>query len=78
MTIYTEIQQERAYQTQRWGTDNDKLNTPFHWASYISQYATRNLIGNPAAFPDEDAFRVDMIKVAALAVAAVESLDSKE
>jgi len=78
MTIFNEIQQERAHQRQRWGDVNDKLNTPFHWASYISQYATRNLIGNPVAFPDLDAFRTDMVKVATLAVAAIEAIDSKE
>ena len=75
MTIYSEIQAERDYQTQRWGKESDKLNTPFHWAAYINNYATRNLTGTPTVQPNKAAFRTSMVKVAALAVAAIEALD---
>lgn len=77
MTVYAEIQGERAYQEGKWGTANDDLNTPFNWAAYIAQDATRNLIGAPANATDLAKFRTDMVKVAALAVAAVETLDRK-
>lgn len=74
-TILNEVAVERAYQNQRWGTAIDDVNTPFHWNAYINQYASRNLIGNPNSFTDLEAFRVDMLKVAALAVAAIEAID---
>lgn len=74
-TILAEVHTEREYQTEKWGTDNDAFNTPFHWNAYINQYASRHLIGTPLDETDPVLFRVDMIKVAALAVAAVEALD---
>lgn len=80
MTVYEEIQAERTYQNNKWGTAcDDSLNTPWMWASYISQYATSWMRG-AFAINDGDAknFRKAMIKVAAIAVAAVESLDRQQ
>lgn len=75
--VLAEVKAERAYQDQKWGTTTDDINTPHHWAGYVSQYATRHLIGDPRNPVDLVAFRADMVKVAALAVAAVEALDRK-
>lgn len=72
--IFGEIGAERAYQDSKWGASMDDTHTPFVWASVIAQYSTRNLIGDPAAV-DIAKFRADMVKVAALAVAAVEAID---
>ena len=77
MSVYTEIQNEREYQNKRFGTTFDDKNNPYNWAAYIGQYATRNLIGDPTAVVKAD-FRTSMVKVAALAVAAVEALDRSE
>lgn len=74
MTIYAEIKNERDYQNAKFGTAFDDNNTPYNWAAYIAQYATRHLIGNPAAVSIEQ-FRVDMVKAAATAVAAIEAID---
>lgn len=76
-TVYDEIMAEREYQTQKWGTYNDdETNTPWMWASYIAQYATRWMAGTFTINKDmTTAFRTSMIKVAAIAVAAVESID---
>lgn len=71
---YDEIKAERDHQNQKWGTAFDDKNTPYNWAAFIAQYATRNLIGDPTAVSTEK-FRADMVKVAALAVAAIEAID---
>jgi hypothetical protein len=76
MSAYDEIQAERAHQEQKWGNAFDDKNTPFNWAAYIGQYATRNLIGDPDLVSPAK-FRADMVKVAALAVAAIEAHDRK-
>lgn len=78
MDIYDQIKAERAYQKKRWGDElDDKYNTPWMWVAYITAYATRWMIGSfiPLERPVVEKFRDSMIKVAALAVAAVESLD---
>lgn len=76
--ILEEIRAEREYQDHKWGTDtDDSLNTPWMWASYIGQYATKWMAGTFAPLKRDvtDSFRTCMIKVAAIAVAAVESID---
>ena len=78
MTIFDEIKAERQYQDKRWGHElDDRLNTPFHWVAYITQYATKWMAGTwpPFGRDTTDDFRKMMIKVAAIAVAAIESLD---
>lgn len=74
MKALDEVKAERAYQDTKFGTAFDDKNTPYNWAAYINQYATRNLIGDPAAVSIE-AFRKDMVKVAATAIAAIEAID---
>lgn len=72
--IYTNITNERAYQDIKWGA-TDNQNTEFNWAAYIGAYTNRSLIGNPGNSPQRrEDFKRDMIKVAALAVAAIELL----
>lgn len=78
MTIYDEIKAEREYQDKRWGHElDDKYNTPWMWVAYITLYATKWMTGTftPLEGAVVDKFRRVMIQVAALAVAAVESLD---
>jgi hypothetical protein len=79
--IYTAIEQERAYQTERWGTHvDDAVNKPNDWVGYISHYSTKWFDGSfsPYNSATVNAFRQSMIKVAALAVAAIESLDRQQ
>lgn len=76
--LIDELKKERAYQLDRWGTDpDDTLNTPWMWASYISQYATKWMVGSflPLKRSVTDEFRSCMVKVATLAIAAIESVD---
>jgi hypothetical protein len=76
--IYAEIAAERKYQTDRWGNEaDDTMNTPNDFVSYISKYSTHWFPGGFTPYTPEtvDEFRTSMIKTAALAVAAVESID---
>lgn len=74
MSVYDEVRAEREYQDKKWGHANDDaMNTPFHWVTWISKYSTGFTDGTWN--PSKDAFRKSMIKVAATAIAAVESID---
>lgn len=76
--IYGSIRQEREYQVGKWGNDaDDNLNTPNDFVSYINAFSTKWFPGGFAPYTTEtvDAFRESMVKVAALAVAAIESVD---
>lgn len=77
--IFNSINKEREYQDNKWGgpTIDDKYNSFNDWVAYISKYSTRWF---PGGFPPYDAsvteaFKQSMIKVAALAVAAIEQVD---
>lgn len=69
LALFDEIEEERAYQDQKWGTTFDDQNTANDWVTYINNYAT-------AAAPlklDVPNFETKMRKVAALAIAAIET-----
>jgi len=67
--IFTDINDERAYQNTKWGTEFDKKNTANDWATYIMWYLSKATSEYPL---NQTVFRKNMIKVAALAVAALE------
>lgn len=76
--IYTEIDDERVYQIDKWGSESDDTrNEPNDWLAYINKYSTNWLDGQFVPYhPDvTDDFRKCMVKVAAIAVAAIESVD---
>ena len=76
--VLSEIEAEREYQSSKWGnTTDDTLNTPWMWAAYICGYATKWMAGtfSPLAVDTTDTFRACMVKVASLAIAAIESVD---
>lgn len=76
--ILEEVAEQRAHQRDKYGNDVDDVNNmPGDWATYIGRYAFG---WKPAGFPpySEETLRVfrdNMVKVAALAVAAVESYE---
>ena len=71
--FWTQVLQERDYQSIKWG-DTDFLNNEYNWAAYIGAYTNRSLIGTPGdSIARKAAFKRDMIKVAALALAAIEN-----
>ena len=78
--ILKEIDAEREYQINKWGDEVDvKINRPSDFISYIVKYSTSWYDGTffPFKTSTVDAFRRSMIKVAAIAVAAVEALDKQ-
>ena len=69
--VYVEIHNERDYQDGKWGIENDNQNTPNDWIAYITAWA-----GKAYSFPSNpENFRKNMVKVAAIAVAAIEAYD---
>lgn len=69
--IFNLIGAERDYQTHKWGTAFDTKNTPNDWVAYISKY-----LGQTVTLPFNKAtFQTQLLKVAALAVAALEQQD---
>ena len=79
LEILNEIDAERAYQIEKWGTDADlRINTPMDFVGYISHHASRWFGGGFRPYPREVlvGFRKQMIKVAALALAAIEHVDA--
>jgi len=76
--VFDDISAEIEYQYAKWGvSSDDTVNSPNDWIAYISEYSTRHMDGsfptyNPA-YVDE--FRISMVKTAALAVAAIMSLE---
>jgi uncharacterized membrane protein len=73
-TLFELVEDERAYQETKWGA-TDPGNNEYNWAAYIGAYTNRSLIGWPGEdVPRRMRFKEDMIKVAALALAAAEKL----
>jgi hypothetical protein len=79
--ILQEIKEEREHQDKKWGgPDHDDLHSPYEWASFIITYLgqavtyTVNEVDPKRAMRS---FRYNMIKVASLAVAAIEVADRK-
>ena len=71
--IFEEINKERDYQDQKWGTEFDDRNTLNDWVTYISIYLARAAdMGN---IHDPEKQRLYMLKVASLAVVALETFD---
>ena len=74
--ILQEIKEEREYQDKRWGgVKHDDQHKPNDWIAFITGYAGRAYDCCMEHPGDLDDFRESMIKVAALAVAAVEWVD---
>lgn len=75
---YDEIKEEREYQDKRWGHHaDDTHNKPTDYVAYIAHYSTRWFPGGWAPYSAKtvEEFRTSMVKTAAIAVAAIESID---
>ena len=62
------VEEERNRQQTLWRNDFDNLNTVNDWATFITRYANYATTG-------ERSFHDAMVKVAAIALAAVETYD---
>lgn len=69
--IWTELRIEREKQKQLWGNGNDDSHSEECWSAIISHELGQ------ACFHDDSSkkFRQQMVKVAAVAVAAIEAID---
>ena len=71
--VLQEILKERAAQDEEWGgPGHDNEHSRFDWVKYIREHGGRSVRGLA-----KDDFRKQMIRVAALAVAAVQAYDRK-
>lgn len=71
--ILEAIKTEREYQDTKWGTTFDDKNTLNDWAAYIGIYTAKATDMGNAHFPEMQ--RKALLKVATLAVAALETMD---
>lgn len=71
MSIIDEIIAERVYQDGKWGTAFDDKNTINDWGTYVNIYLAK---ATDMAASDEDQ-RKYLVKVATLAVAAIQTFD---
>ena len=76
LRIAQEMHIERTAQQAKWGDENDAKWSPGEWAALISHYATRQTVGDMHAI-DAAKFRADMVKVGALAMAAIQALEMR-
>jgi hypothetical protein len=76
--ILNEIVDERQYQITKWGTNSDdRINLPMDWVGYIARESTKWFTGGFRPYDRTSLvkFRQSMVKVAAVAVAAIEATD---
>ncbi len=72
--VLFEVQKERDYQDDKWGTEFDDKNTLNDWVCFIADYSSNAAVWGLS--PAEA--RTQLIKAAALAVAAVEAYDRND
>lgn len=70
--IFEEIEKERAYQDGKWDTAFDDKNTVNDWAAYINLYASERATKMGTENAKQ---RKGILKVATLAIAALETFD---
>ena len=77
LRIAQEFHVERTAQQQRFTPADDAQWNPGEWAALISHYATRQIVGDDLRAVDAAKFRADMVKVGALAMAAIQASELK-
>ncbi len=80
--ILEEIREERKHQDKKWGGPaHDDQHDAYAWAAFITSYlgqAISDFVNETGRFESKlRKFRYNMVKVAALAVAAIEVVDRK-
>lgn len=72
--IFGEIAEERGAQDVLWGNEHDDQHDPEDWVGFIIKHAKKS---DPSFHLDKEIFRKQMVRVAALAVAAIEWVDRR-
>lgn len=75
--------QDMVWERQRqeelgFGQEFDDQNSEWEWSVYLTRLATRSLVKTPSASTDIEIYKRDLVKVAATAMAAYESICRKE
>jgi hypothetical protein len=74
--IVAELKKELEYANNLWGTEFDDKNTANDWAAYIGIYTGRAVeMDRTTRLFNPIRFRKDMLKVAGLAISAIQTLD---
>ncbi len=74
--IFNEIDIERMRQDGKWGHEFDDKNTPNDWVTFVTRYLSRaadDTVTQPAHV--EKFYRLNILKAAAVCVAALEAYD---
>jgi len=75
LRIFAEILQERMAQDKQWGgEDHDRKHTIYDWVALLAKHLGKSM-GTSRTDNYGVVFRRQMVKVAALAVAAIEWID---
>lgn len=76
--VIAEIDAERRQQDVQWGgASHDDKHTPGEFLQYILKQHTLGRLEYTEDFPYEGAVRSRLLKIAALAIAAIESIDRR-
>ena len=74
LRIFQELEFERVRQDRKWGgPEHDDEHSPEDWVRYIADHNQRALAAERDG--DSDGYRYQLLRIAALAVAALESND---
>lgn len=76
MSVIDEITAERERQREQWGDAFDDDNAPHDWAAFIMHYTAIGITARLGAARGRP-FREAMLKVATLAIAAIEAHDRR-
>lgn len=79
LRIAQEFHAERMEQIKRWGDTDGSIDSkwsPGEWCALIAHYATRQAVWELHAM-DAAKFRADMVKVGALAMAAIQACEAR-
>lgn len=77
--IFDEIDTERTRQDEGWGQEFDDKNNPNDWVTFVTRYLSRaadDTVTQPKMV--EKFYRLNMLKAAAIVVAAIEAFDRNQ
>ena len=72
-TVLDDVIKERDYQRKRWSTEHDVLHSHYEWIAIVSTWLGKS--ASSALGGDPIGLRKRLIQVAAICIAAVETLD---
>ena len=77
--IFAEIDTERERQDGMWGHEFDDKNNPNDWVTFVTRYLSRAADETVSRLEDiEKFYRLNMLKAAAITVAAIEAFDRSQ